>query len=74
LALDTGVEVKSGANTDEDRGVQPVDVLGHPDFLLWSADTHPYNMRADAINCVYNLLIFSRLECAKWRRVNACYV
>jgi hypothetical protein len=74
LALDTGVKVKSGPHTDEDRGVQPADVLSHPDFLLRSADTHPYYIRTDAINCLYNLFIFSRLERAKRRRVNACYI
>jgi hypothetical protein len=73
LALGTGVKVKSSANTDEDRGVQPGDVLSHPDFLLWSAYTHPYYVRADTINCLYNLFVFSRLEVAKRRRVDTYY-
>src|SRR5262245_31957625 len=71
LLLQTSVQIERGTYADQYRHRQASNVTSHPPFLLWSAQSHPHNVRLRQGNPVDHILFLGGAELAKWRRPGA---
>src|SRR5208282_3100149 len=70
----SAMEIKRGTNTNQNRGLEPVLVLGHPSFLFWRPQTYPNDIRASLVDQGHHFFVLFNRHRPVGRAVGARYL